>query len=201
MIGIYPEQSVPFHHPLHENVPAGDRPTFHARFITARESIKVDAHVDAAFRAESADDAQQAGGEHDYDPTHRLKLIDELVAILRLSLAGWDGLTAPDGTPVPFTDDGFAQLPDLFELPDLWDLYASAISATRVRRDDLKKSASPSHEAGDGSAPTANAAAAASGDASTSPPPASPPSSPASPATTTPPEANPAPTAADQAKN
>lgn len=115
--------------------PDGERPTFRARYMTAREHARYMALI--AEVAEAADDEQ------------RLKLLVEAIAI---ALVGWKHL------PVKDQKFDLQRLPDLLTRGELIELVEEILRKTELGSADRKKSDSPSPSLGDSAADAAAAA-------------------------------------------
>lgn len=122
MIGFYPEQTQAFSLPIHSEVPEPKRPRFFARYLTPREAAKVSSLATESVKAEATGDTETAC----------VKLDEALGVLLASKGENWPEKFAP------------VCATHFLMIADAWDLYAGAIEAIRLGRDDLKKSASPS---------------------------------------------------------
>lgn len=144
MIGFYASLKIPFSIAVHAAIPEDSRPTFLARFVVARQQIELDTIIRTAV-------------QHQLDAKNDEALAEFLKA-LHILLAGWKNVTDDQGKPVEFD---VSRLPDLLTFQDIWSILTEGQNAIRAKVDDLKKSASPSPSAGEGSANPAAASTAA----------------------------------------
>lgn len=158
MRGLYPEESIPFHLPIHGKIPADRRPTFLQRSLVARQRFALDALIDEAAQLERQGKTAEA--------------LDKLLEALALTLAGWKNIDLPFDPKL---------LPDHLDYGDIWAVYTEGMAALRLSREELKKSESPSES--DTASTAATAPSADGPNATTSQPRPNPPSSPAPPAT------------------
>jgi hypothetical protein len=130
---LYPTESVPFHLPIHAEVPEKTRPTFQARYISARESIRVDKLLAQA-------DAEERKWREDDDAKDRA--MDLLVEVLAVVLDGWENTGVVwDGSDRP---GSCKRLVEALMYEDAWALPVHAIQAVQLKRADFLGLRSPS---------------------------------------------------------
>jgi hypothetical protein len=117
------------------DVPFGGA-VFTFRYLTFREFRRVgrlyDANTDKPFDA----------------------VLDDLLDAVKTNLVGWSGVTARDGTPIPFSLD---RLDDVITMGEAWDLLGQSRTQSRlsVTEKNVSGSASPTNTGGsaDGAIP------------------------------------------------
>lgn len=150
MKGMYPEESAVFHLPVHEALPAGERPEFFARFLTAREELRMMRMLQESIEPYADKSLSQADREE--------KGIEGLARVIAFQLAGWRRVPGRDGQPLTFSPEAVLELlTDVLSIADGLDLHNAAKDAVLARREELKKSASPSPSGGGDCAPGASA--------------------------------------------
>jgi len=98
---------------------------FICRYLTARESMKVEALME----------------EKPGDPGDRMAYLGQLVEAAALGLVGWEGVTDEHGAAVAFEP---GRLPDLLSLRELQELVWKKLAEVTLSEGDQKKSESPS---------------------------------------------------------
>lgn len=137
MIALIPGQRLTFHLPIHQEIPAARRPTFHAKAWTCVEFVR----------------AQELLGRVGVPGD------EASVALLCMGLVGWSNVYAADGAPVAFDP---ARLADLASPVEYGEVINGVFAAQRPSVGDEKKSASRSQSSTGASAADASAAAVAS---------------------------------------
>lgn len=138
MLAFFPDQTAPFTLPMYAAAPE-PRPTFHARFLTAREMLAIDELRRQCLEAAGRDDGQAAA----------LDALDQIVA---------RHIARAENMPPGFD---IAKATSHFDGQTCWELVEESGRAIAVAKDDLKKSASPSKSDAASSASTAEPAPAA----------------------------------------
>jgi len=134
MNGLYPEENIPFHLPVHAYLPAEKRPTFFSRFLTSREEIQLDKIFSETLAAGEGKDKHEA----------ELAMLNALPNLLQFQLTGFAHITDDKKNPIPFSREGIATVLDKLSIDDGWQLHKLAKDAIALKREELGKSASPS---------------------------------------------------------
>lgn len=161
MKGLYPDETVPFHLPVHAGRPADSRPTFFTRFPTSRDEIKTSrlrqSAIDAGRDRLAADPDDLEGCE--------AATLDGLADLLHHRLTGWRHVLDDQGNPLDYSRDHLRTLLDHLSIEDGWGLLEAADAAVAVKREELGKSASPPPSPTAASAPPASPTPPAAGSA------------------------------------
>ncbi len=149
-----PNETVPIVLDRDQGKPPESRPTFLARYLSARERVRFVRLVDAASEALRADQYEKS---------------DELLCqVFALGLAGWKHVKDRKGRPVDFSAslkviDDKPTLPvlgDLLMWDEMWELERKIGSDARLTAEAKKNSGSPAPSPPDKSAATAKEPAA-----------------------------------------
>jgi hypothetical protein len=133
-----------------------NRPAFRLRFLTCRQLRQ----YRKAFEAAPPDQTWE-------------QELDALLEALRIVIAGWDGLTDPQGRELAWTEPATpaaaavvsGALETALTPAQLWELYQAGYRQREVDEGDRKNLPSPSHTDAAASAATANPTGAPTGPA------------------------------------
>ena len=139
-IGLDPDTTIAFTLKVFRKRPKSEQPVFLARYMTAREHLRVEALREQALVDQADLDA-------------RLSLYFDG---LKIGLVGWKNLTDGERVEVPFDlDPETSRLPDVLSYTSMWELYGAVLIEAQLGELALKKSESPSPDATGSSAGTA----------------------------------------------